>query len=55
MVYFTFVYFIPLSIQTLDRFLNYNSKYIKKKYCIQVKWHNLTDDIIKYKNKSSIL
>lgn len=54
-VYSTSVHFGPLTIQTLDRCLNYNSKYEKKRYCIQVKWYNLADDIIEYKNKSGIL
>ena len=49
-IYSTSVHFGPLTIQTLNRCLNYNKKYDKKRYCIQVKWYNLADDIIEYKN-----
>lgn len=48
--YSTAVHFGPLTIQPLDRCLNRNPKYDKKRFYIQVKWYNLSDDIIEYMN-----
>ncbi len=39
-----------LFIQPLNRCLNNNTKYLKYRDYIQVKWYSLFDDIIKYKN-----
>ncbi len=41
------VHFGPLFIQPLTRCLNYNPTYEYGRYCIQLKWYNLADDIIK--------
>ena len=49
-VYFSAVHFGPLTIQPLDRCLNYNPKYDKRRFCVQVKWYNLADDIIEFMN-----
>ena len=49
-VYSTAVHFGPLTIQPLDRCLNYNPKYDKRRFCVQVKWYNLADDIIEFMN-----
>lgn len=43
-------HFGSLTIQPLDRCINKNIKYNKKRYCVQIKWYNIFDDIIKYKN-----
>lgn len=51
-VYSSVVHFGPLTIQPLDRCLNRNSKYEKRRFCIQVKWYNLADDIIENMNES---
>lgn len=44
--YSSTVHFGPLTCQPLARCLNYNSGYENKRYCIQIKWYNLVDDII---------
>ncbi len=44
--YSSTVHFSVLTIQPKNRCLNYNSKYEKDRFCIQVKWYNLFDDII---------
>lgn len=49
-VYSSAVHFGPLTIQPLDRCLNYNPKYDKRRFCVQVKWYNLADDIIELMN-----
>ncbi len=49
-VYSSAVHFGPLTIQPLDRCLNYNPKYEKRRFCVQVKWYNLADDIIEFMN-----
>lgn len=51
-VYSSVVHFGPLTIQPLDRCLNRNSKYEKRRFCIQVKWYILADDIIENMNES---
>ena len=43
-----------LFIQPLNRCLNNNPKYLEYRDYIQVKWYSLFDDIIRYKNTSSI-
>lgn len=48
--YSSAVHFGPLIIQPLDRCLNYNPKYEKRRFCVQVKWYNLVDDIIEFMN-----
>lgn len=49
-IYSTGVHFSSLSCQPMNRCLNYNSKYEKNRFCVQIKWYNLFDDIIEYKN-----
>lgn len=49
-LYSSAVHFGPLTIQPLDRCLNYNPKYDKRRFCVQVKWYNLADDIIEFMN-----
>ena len=49
--YSTAVHFGPLTVQPLDRCLNRNPKYEKARYCVQIKWYNIFDDIIEYKNE----
>lgn len=41
------VHFGPLFVQPLARCLNYNPIYEYGRYCVQIKWYNLADDIIK--------
>ena len=48
--YSTAVHFGPMTIQPKNRCLNYNYKYENDRYCIQVKWYNLFDDIIEFMN-----
>lgn len=49
-IYSTGVHFSSLFCQPMNRCLNYNSKYEKNRFCVQIKWYNLFDDIIEYKN-----
>lgn len=44
----------PLYIQPQSRNLNYNPKYEKCRFCVQIKWFNLFDYIMKYKYELSI-
>ena len=52
-IYSSTVHFSVLTIQPKNRCLNYNPCYEKDRFCIQVKWYSLFDDIIEnlyYKN-----
>ena len=40
-------HFGPLYIQPWNRCINHNSKYEKNRHYIQVKWYNLSDDMLK--------
>ena len=42
----TGVHFSSLFCQPQTRNLNYNPMYEKKRYCVQIKWYSLFDDII---------
>lgn len=53
-IYSSAVHFGPLTIQPLDRCLNCNPNYEKRRFCIQVKWYNLVDDIIETMNNNYI-
>ncbi len=53
-LYSTGVHFGPLSCQPMNRCLNYNKKYENLRYCVQIKWYSLFDDILEYKNKKLI-
>lgn len=41
------VHFGPLVVQPKTRCLNYNKKYERERFCVQIKWYSLFDDIIK--------
>ena len=43
-----------MTVQPKNRCLNYNTKYKKDRYCIQIKWYNLFDDIIENMNNKVI-
>lgn len=53
-VYSTAVHFCPLTVQPKNRCLNYNQKYEKERFCVQIKWYNLFDDIIENMNNEVI-
>jgi len=53
-VYSTSVHFGPITCQPKNRCLNYNPKYEKERYCVQLKWYNLNDDIIEFMNNKVI-
>ena len=44
--YSTGIHFSSLFCQPQTRNINYNPLYEKKRYCVQVKWYSLFDDII---------
>jgi len=46
--YSTAVHFGPLTIQPMARCLNYNHKYEHMRHFVQVKWYNISDNIIEY-------
>ena len=45
--YSTGVHFSSLFVQPKNRCLNYNLKYEKDRYSVQIKWYGLFDDIMK--------
>ena len=58
-IFYTFKVFSVLTVQPKNRCLNYNSKYEKDRFCIQIKLYNLFDNIIenmylKERNKKDI-
>ena len=53
-IYSTSVHFGPIICQPKNRCLNYNPKYEKERYCVQLKWYNLNDDIIELMNNKII-
>ena len=51
--YSTGIHFSNLFVQSQNRCLNFNPKYEKARYNVQIKWYSLFDDIIEnlyYKN-----
>ena len=44
--YSTSAHISSLVIQPQNRCLNYNSKYEKERFCVQIKWYSLFDDIM---------
>lgn len=55
--YSSTVHFSVLTVQPKNRCLNYNAKYEKDRFCVQIKWYNIFDDIIEnmyLKEKSKI-
>ena len=53
-IYSTGVHFANLYCQPMTRNLNYNPKYDKKRFCVQIKWYSIFDDIIEYMNNKVI-
>lgn len=49
--YSTSVHFGPLTCQPKNRCLNYNPKFEKDRFCVQLKWYNLNDNIIEFMNE----
>ena len=47
-VYSSAVHFGALTCQPKNRCLNYNPLYEKDRFCVQIKWYNIFDDIIEY-------
>lgn len=52
--YSSAVHFGPLTCQPMNRCLNRNPIYEKNRFCVQLKWHNLHDDIIEMMNYKSM-
>ena len=50
--YSTAVHFGPLTCQPKNRCLNYNAKYEKDRFCIQIKWYSIFDDILENMNNN---
>ena len=46
------IHFSSLTYQPLNRCLNYNKKYEKCRYISQLKWYNISDDIIENMNNN---
>lgn len=53
-IYSSAVHFGPMTCQPKNRCLNYNPLYEKDRYCVQIKWYNLFDDIIENMNNKCI-
>ncbi len=53
--YSSAVHFGPLICQPKNRCLNYNNKYEQDRFCIQIKWYSLFDDIIYSMNKKCLI
>lgn len=49
-IHSTGVHFGNLFCQPMARNLNCNPKYEKRRYCVQIKWYSIFDDIIESKN-----
>lgn len=52
--YSTAVHFGPITCQPLARNLSYNPGLEKRRFCVQLKWYNLFDDIIENMNNKII-
>ena len=50
--YSSSVHFGSLTCQPKNRCLNYNSLYEKDRYCVQIKWYNINDEIIEFMNNN---
>lgn len=50
--YSSAVHLSLMTCQPKNRCLNYNPLYEKDRYCIQIKWYNIFDDITEYINKN---
>lgn len=53
-IYSTGVHFANLYCQPMTRNLNNNLKYENKRYCVQIKWYSIFDDIIEYMNNKMV-
>lgn len=53
-LYSTGVHFGSLYCQPMTRCLNYNKVYEKKRFCVQIKWYTIFEDIIKNMNEKEI-
>lgn len=53
-LYLTAIHFGPITCQPKNRCLNYNPKYEKDRFCVQLKWYSLFDDIIENMNNKVI-
>ena len=51
-IYSTGVHFVNLFCHPMTRNLNYNPKYEKKRFCVQIKWYSIFDDIMEIKNRN---
>lgn len=49
-LYSSGVHFSSMLCQPKNRCLNYNYKYEKERFCIQIKWYSIFDDIIENMN-----
>lgn len=50
----TAIHFGSLTCQPKNRCLNHNPLYEKDRFCVQVKWYNISDEIIEFMNNSTI-
>lgn len=53
-VYSSAVHFGPITCQPKNRCLNHNPLYEKDRFCVQMKWYNIFDDIIENMNNRFI-
>lgn len=53
-IYSTAVHFGSLTCQPKNRCLNYNTLYEKDRFCVQIKWYNVFDEIIETMNNKEI-
>ena len=53
-IYSAAVHFGSLTCQPKNRCLNYNPLYEKDRFCVQIKWYNLFDEIIELMNNKAI-
>lgn len=52
--YSSAVHFGNLTCQPKNRCLNYNPKYEKDRFCVQIKWYTIFDDIMKNMNDKDL-
>jgi len=52
--YSSAVHFSLMTCQPKNRCLNYNPLYEHDRYCIQIKWYNIFDDILEHMNKKCL-
>ena len=52
--YSSSIHFSHLTYQPMNRCLNYNPKYEKCRYIAQIKWYNISDDIIENMNNNAV-